>query len=110
MRLSELEPQFLKRIDDVTWQHVDTIAEADGVMFVCPKCMHDNGMSRSGVHGVVCWNPSVPQTTNPVPGRWNLVGTGYDDLSLVAGSSSVFLTGPGCGAHFFVQNGEISFC
>lgn len=109
MRLTDLEPQFLKWIDDKTFQHVDALADADGIFFVCPKCLEASG-ARSGVHGVICWGPQVPQTTSPTPGRWELRGTGYDDLTLVAGSSSVLLTGPGCGAHFFVRGGEIVHC
>lgn len=110
MRLSDLEPQFLKRVDDKTFQHVDTLAEADGVFFVCPKCLEANGGARPGVHGVICWGPQVPQTTSPTPGRWELRGIGYDDLTLVAGSSSVLITGPGCGAHFLVRDGAIVPC
>lgn len=108
MTLLELEPQFLKRNDDTHFQEVDTLAEADGIQFVCPKCLENNGMVRAGVHSIVCWAPSVPQTTQPGPGRWNMQGTSFRDLSLVAGSSSVLLTGEGgCHAHFFVTNGEI---
>jgi hypothetical protein len=43
---------------------------------------------------------------SPTPGRWDFQGTGLQDLTLVAGSSSVLLTG-GCRAHFFVRDGEI---
>ncbi len=108
LRLTELEPQFLKRIDDSNFREVDSIAEADGIMFVCPLCFENNGKSNIGVHSVLCWNPSVPQTTAPVPGRWNLVGTGYGDLTLQAGSSSILLTGEGCGWHGFIGNGEVT--
>jgi hypothetical protein len=55
---------------------------------------------------VLCWQPHVPQTIHPIPGRWRFVGTGYDDLSLVAGSSSIALKS-GCKAHFFVRDGNI---
>jgi hypothetical protein len=75
-------------------------------------------MSNIGVHGVICWQPHVPQTMPPVPGRWKFMGTGYNDLTLVAGSSSILLTctckpKPGeppckcCKAHFFIKNGNI---
>lgn len=108
VRLTELEPQFLKRIDDNNFREVSSIADADGVMFVCPLCFENNGKNRVGVHSVLCWNPNVPQTTDPVPGRWNLVGTGYEDLTLQAGSSSIHLTGEGCGWHGFIRNGEVT--
>lgn len=106
MRLSELKPEWLKRTADDRFQRVDTIAEADGIIFVCPKCYADNGMQRPGVHSVICWSPRVPQTTSPTPGRWELVGSSFEDLTLVAGSSSVALTN-GCKAHFFIRSGEI---
>ena len=104
--IRDLKPRFVKRDDDTHFHNVDTIGGADGVIFVCPKCLIANNMKRPGVHSILCWAPSVPQTTSPTPGRWNLVGSGFDDLSLVAGNSSVLLTS-GCLAHFFVQNGQI---
>lgn len=105
MRLTDLEPWWLKRVDDTHFRIVDSKAEADGVDFLCPKCFAANG-GRVGTHRVTCWNPSVPQTTSPTPGRWDLQGTGFNDLTLVAGSSSVLLIG-GCAWHGFITNGEI---
>ncbi|MGH6995684.1 MAG: hypothetical protein ACREES_08300, partial [Stellaceae bacterium] len=58
---------------------------------------------------VICWSPKVPQDVRPNPGRWQLQGTGFNYLTLVAGSSSVALLG-GCAAHFFVTKGEIKLC
>lgn len=107
MRLTELEPQFIKRFNDHEWFMVENLNLADGIMFLCPKCFKDKGGSV-GVHSVICWSPDVPQTTSPTPGRWQMLGTGFDDLELKAGSSSVLLQG-GCNAHFFIRNGEILF-
>jgi hypothetical protein len=127
MRLSTLEPQFLRREERVEqWTrrkedgtdeevtgpreyqvYVDTPQEADGITFMCPKCFEQNKGSV-GTHWVLCWSPKVPPDIDPKPGRWNLVGTNYEDLSLVAGSSSVLLTS-GCEAHFFVQQGNVTF-
>lgn len=106
MKLTELEPRFLKWIDDHHFRHDATFAEADGIMFLCPKCWKANG-GPVGTHSVICWAPKVPLTTYPVPGRWNLVGTGFADLSLVAGSSSVKLAG-GCNWHGHVTAGEVT--
>ena len=103
MKLTELEPVFLKRESDTTFREVDSIEEADGIQFLCPACYQKEGGNK-GVHSVVCWSPRVPQTTSPKPGRWNLVGTGFDDLSLVAGSSSILL---GCW-HGFIRDGEVT--
>lgn len=107
VQLSNLEARFLKyvpRDGHVYMENVDSIAEADGVIFLCPKCFVENKGSR-GTHSVLCWSPKVPPDVDPKPGRWNLVGTGLHDLSLVAGSSSVLLTA-GCKWHGFVRNGD----
>jgi hypothetical protein len=106
MKLTELNPKFLKRDDSHHFRHVETIGEADGLWFLCPKCFLANGGAK-GTHGVICWSPSVPQDTSPTPGRWNLVGSSFDNLSLVAGSSSVQLNG-GCSWHGYVKNGEVT--
>lgn len=103
MRLKELQPQFIKIISTSTTRDVDDIIGADGIEFLCPKCINDSG------HSILCWQPHVDPNLDPKPGRWNLVGTGCDDLSLVNGSSSVLLNG-GCNAHFFIKNGEIKMC
>jgi len=105
MKLMELEPQLLKRINDKEYQEVDCLADADGIRFLCPKCLAELG-GRPGVHSCICWCPSVPQTTYPRPGRWAFEGTGLSDLTLRAGSSSVSIT-DGCKAHFSICAGEI---
>lgn len=140
MLLTDLEPQFIRREVRVeTRRHVraeifalrpigpftdeefeertgprtyllDTdLVSAEGVIFLCPKCHATNG-GPVGTHSVICWRPCVPQTEDPKPGRWEFEGTGLADLTLVAGSSSVLLTGEGCHAHFFVRAGEIVMC
>ncbi len=44
------------------------------------------------------------------PGRWAMTGGGFDDLTLSAQQSSVHLTGSGCGAHFFIEAGNVRMC
>jgi hypothetical protein len=106
----DLEPQFLKRIEPGRWRHVHTIAEAEGVQFLCPTCFAKNN-GPVGTHAIVCWNLATPPEISPGPGRWDLHGTGYADLTLVgASTSSVWLTGEGCGAHFHVTNGVVTPC
>lgn len=100
-----LEPEFL-RYRSGQFSRVP-LEEADGVVFKCPRCYFDKGNTLVGVHSIICWEPSVPADALPGPGRWSMEGTSVGDLSLVAGSSSVHLDGPGCGAHFFVRNGEV---
>lgn len=119
MKLRELEPSFLRYEErqepdpdsgkDTTRRYfveVPTLAEAEGVEFLCPVCFKKNG-GNVGTHHVICWfNGKVSEKVSPKPGRWNPSGTGLDDLTFVPpGAVSVQLLG-GCNAHFFIRNGE----
>lgn len=86
----------------------DTLVEADGVWFRCPKCYHAAN-SDAGVHHVMCWfEGRVPDEANPGPGRWTPSGTGLADLTFVPGERikavSVQLNG-GCRWHGFIAGG-----
>jgi hypothetical protein len=87
---------------------VDTLGEADGLWFLCPKCFAANG-GRPGTHAVICWLVGkVQDDVRPGPGRWTPTGSGLDDLTFVPSegrSHSVALTG-GCAWHGFVTNGD----
>lgn len=106
MKLRELEPYFLKYLGDGSSQRIDDIKEADGVIFLCPKCFETN-KGRIGTHCIICWFVGrVGDDVVPKPGRWNPSGTGYDDLTFVPpGNVSVLLTS-GCGWHGLIENGE----
>jgi hypothetical protein len=127
MKLSDLEPSFRKIVIKIeTWKtrseegvegeatgpryylhRVDTMEKADGIWFLCPLCFKNNG-GNVGTHSVSCWRPRVDQSEHLTgPGRWELVGSNFDNLSLVgATTSSVQLNG-GCNAHFTITNGEV---
>lgn len=87
---------------------VDSIEQAQGVEFLCPKCFAENN-GRVGTHRVICWSRSrgIADEVKPGPGRWTLEGTGLHDLTLNGdgGSRSVLLLG-GCAWHGFVTNGD----
>lgn len=108
MYLWELEPKFLRMVDERTWDTLAPMEGCDGIEFLCPKCFEAN-KGPVGTHMIICWKPHVAAHIYPAPGRWDIRGTSIDDLSLVAGSSSVSLQG-GCNAHFFVENGVIQMC
>lgn len=110
MKLIELNPEWLHHDEnDSTIHHfVDSMDKANGIIFLCPTCFTKNN-GEIGTHSVICWNPEVPQTVNPKPGRWSFQGTNFSDLTLIASSNSIQLNG-GCNAHFFIRNGEIVFC
>lgn len=116
MRLTELECRFISREiwlengkKSEHWITVDAIEDAHGIAMLCPKCFVDPPVGPVGCHSIVCWRPFVPSHVDPKPGRWELVGTSIDDLTLKAGSSSILLQG-GCNAHFFVRAGSIVGC
>lgn len=129
MKLTELHPRFMRREIrmqpiQVDWKpedcaphqlqprvmhvKVDTLAEADGIFFLCPKCFLAN-KGPVGTHGVICWfEGKVPDDAQPAPGRWNPTGSGFADLSFVPGTKtrSVQLVG-GCAWHGHLTNGDV---
>ncbi len=104
MRLADLDPSFVLPIAEDCYHLVDQIDGAQGITFQCPRCMRERPDGR-GVHYVLCWTTKVPPSWSPGPGRWSILGTEYDDVTL-APSVSVET----CGAHFFVRDGVIEFC
>lgn len=138
MRLLDLHPQFIRyesRIDTwrcaegdlATWRergcptisktgpreyrpYVDSLAEAQGILFCCPKCFAETG-SNVGVHlcEVTFESRGVPAEmgTHNKDGksvRWNVSGDGFHNLTT---TPSILLEG-GCGWHGFITNGEAS--
>lgn len=80
-----------------------SIANAQGVMFLCPVCFKKNGGSR-GTESVLCWfkDRGVPDDAVPGPGRWAASGTGFEDLTL---SPSVNVDHEHW--HGWIQNGQM---
>jgi hypothetical protein len=104
MRLVDLEPQFMKTVDERTMRQVDTLAEAEGILFLCPHCFRQNS-GPVGTHSVLVWfeGKGAPPSWHPLP-RWQVSGTGYNDLTI-----NPSILNHGCW-HGFVTNGEITFC
>lgn len=116
MRLSELEPQFLRHEGcdgNESFSEVGTLAAAQGIMFLCPACFEKNG-GPVGTHAVICWSRSrgTPDLARPGPGRWKMTGAGFDDLTLDAdppSSARSVQLASGCRFwHGFVTNGEVT--
>lgn len=80
MKLTELAATFVHCNPDATgpdgWRDVATLAEANGLLFTCPKCPDG--------HSVVVWFAGVPlKAWRSGPGRWHVTGgTGLGDLTL----------------------------
>jgi hypothetical protein len=113
--LDQLEPRFGRheRDDDgrEIWRPVSTLAEANGILFLCPVCFRANG-GPIGTHAV-----SVTFADRGVPddlgsrnsqgkaSRWVVEGNTVADLTL---RPSIHLAGPGCGWHGFITAGAVT--
>jgi len=116
MKLRQLEARFVKLVLEPpqeywpqgrpTHHYVDSLAEADGVFFLCPLCFAKNG-GAVGTHMVGCWfKGKVPDWIEPGPGRWNPSGSSLDDLTFVGPEAVSVLLRAGCQWHGFVRNGD----
>lgn len=112
IRLTELEPQFIKYEKTANGEVIDPrnipIEQAQGLWFLCPKCFAEN-KGAVGTHacevsftnrGVLPEQGSHNKKGEPV--RWNMSGTGLHDLTL---TPSILLEG-GCAWHGYITNGE----
>lgn len=127
MRLVELNPKFMKYGKEIAdkghgrtlpdgstqWGgfevdvlgEVNTVAEADLISFLCPKCFLANKGSK-GTHSVFVWfkdRPGIPPGTNNNV-RWTVAGNSFENLTT---TPSVLCTS-GCKWHGFITNGEVS--
>lgn len=109
MKLTDLDAYFLKYHDDAHFSRVETLAEADGVGFLCPACFIKNG-GKVGTHSQLCWfRGHVPDSAHPGPGRWTPSGTGLNDLTFVAGDPPMaFSLGMQPCFHGYIENGEVN--
>lgn len=104
MKLVDLKPRFLRAPSERTRETVGGIEDAHGVQFQCPKCLSTDG------HFIICWSRAAPAAMRPGPGRWILIGTSLEDLTLNAypgTTRSVALIG-GCAWHGYITNGEVT--
>lgn len=114
MKLIELDPKFITYHNDngtIYHHYIDTIEQAQGIIFLCPKCFKTND-GKIGTHSIICWSSSkgVPDEAFPRPGRWMLVGSNLNDLTLNEEpnkSRSIALLS-GCMWHGYITNGEVT--
>lgn len=99
LKLTDLDPHLLKRASPVDYDHTDDVREADGLQLQCPACHWAGQRTGRGSHTITLWHD---------PARWQFAGRSYRDLSLMAGSLVVTLTG-GCGARFYIRDGKVDF-
>ena len=108
MRLVDLDPQFVTLPAPGRLHDAATLAEAQGVLFLCPKCFAANN-GPVGTHSLLVWfrDRGVPPEETPGPGRWVASGTGYADLTLSPSINLETPDGQGCQWHGFITNGEV---
>lgn len=88
---------------------VSTLAEAQGVEFLDPVEFTKNG-GPVGTSTVICWfkDRGVPDDVSPGPGRWNVSGSNFSDLTLDP-SVDLSMGGQKPGWwHGWVKNGEVT--
>lgn len=111
MQLTALEPRFLRYLPGRVREFSDLLAEAQGVLFLCPLCFKANGNSPVGTHaievtfadrGVAAEDGSHGSDGQPT--RWTVSGTGYADLST---QPSILLLSE-CAWHGFITNGVVT--
>jgi hypothetical protein len=128
MKLRELEGRFTKYVEravppdqfvdgvvhpsgiERSYHDVATLAEADGVWFLCPKCFAENhGPSGTHMHMIGfagrCPPGSYTKGSKGEDTRWIVMpsSTGLDDLSL---TPSILAIG-GCNWHGFVGSSGV---
>ena len=107
--LKELEGRLLRfHKGENTFEEVQTVGEADGVSFLCPKCYAANG-GAAGTHSVPLWFSSLGEARSRQlqghPG-WNKSGKSLDDLTFVKPGAVSVLLKSGCCWHGFVRDGR----
>jgi hypothetical protein len=110
MRLADLEPQLVRMISQGHYEDVADLSEAQGIMFLCPRCYSRNG-GAEGTHSVLAWfrDRGVPSDESPGPGRWVVLeGSGVDDLTLSPSINLENSRGLGCEWHGNVTGGEVT--
>jgi len=104
MKLLALQPLLVRYYaEPVGMVPVNSLDEAQGVIFNCPKCWFMDG-DPSKAHSILVWfaDRNVPDMAVPRP-RWHAEGTSLKDLTL---RPSIDL---GAGDwHGFITNGEIT--
>ena len=106
--LSLLETAFIIVIEPGRRHRVvESLAEAQGVQFLCPACFEKNH-GPVGTHCCLCWfsDHGVSDDEVPTGGRWVPSGAGLEDLSL--SPSIMSPSDPGCaGWHGFLEQGKV---
>jgi hypothetical protein len=108
MKLTDLYPEFISIVDEKSHKRVETLGEADGIKFLCPYHMRDNGMDPTGVHSVIIWRPKISFKIRSGSGRWEFSGTNFSNLTIGWFGYSIVLDTP-LKEEFWIDRGTIVF-
>jgi len=109
IKLSDLEPELITYAENGSLSEVASLAEAQGILYLCPLCYAKNG-GAIGTHRVNTTFDArgVPDhlgshSEEGAPTRWVIAsGSGFHDLTL---TPSIWLKGSVCGWHGFITFG-----
>lgn len=110
MKLSELEPQFVRYEGPSISHHGIPLTGAQGIDFLCPVCFAANNGPVGTHHVEVTFvgrgatDEQGSHNKEGKPTRWNVSGSGFENLTT---TPSIKLEG-GCAWHGYITNGEIS--
>lgn len=101
MRLTDLEPSFLK-FQNHHLVYINSFEESQGIIFLCPSCFTKNNGSI-GTHSIICCfqDKGVPDDVLPGIHRWPATGTNLEDLTLNPSVNA------GC-FHGWIINGNVT--
>lgn len=112
VKLADLDPQWLRYVADGGLGHVESIDQAQGLMFLCPKCFLANG-GPVRTHSVIVWSRSrgVPTRRRQGRGAGHSPALGFtispSTAIRLATRARIDLSGTaGCQWHGFITNGE----
>lgn len=98
-----------KRVEPRDWKvPVSSLAEAQCVMFVCPKCSTESGRVEGNHYVEVTFDSRGVLPNQGVKNkkgedvRWSVSGTGFNDLTV---QPSILIEG-GCEWHGYITNGD----
>ncbi len=106
------EPTIRELVDRTDHIPAATVAEAQGIIFLCPKCFTENGGAR-GTHTVMVTfsGRGVPDDVGSRgtagPTRWTATGDSIERLST---TPSILLPPPCCGWHGYLTDGHATSC
>lgn len=108
--LKQLKGRLLRFYNDnLNFEEVKTLAEADGVQFICPKCFKEDPDAEYP-HEVTLWFSSIGKLSEKIQGHpgWNKSGSSLEDLTFVPPGAVSVLIKARCCWHGFVKNGTAS--